>query len=374
MINLSDYVVHDTSTVYSPALLFYLEHIRHNIARCLDLAGSPAHLRPHCKTHKTREIIRMLLEAGVEKHKVATLAEAEMVASCGVRDILIAYPMVGPNQRRLLQLASKFPQASFSVLVDAIDPAIALANLCHERGTSVGVWLDIDLGQHRTGIAAGPEASELYMRLCELEGLEVRGLHLYDGHNHQSDPQDRRAAVQRQLEPVLAMCEDLRRRGSAVPALVAGGTPTFPIWASLDLAGLECSPGTCILHDSGYGGRFPDLADFRPAALLLTRVISRPTPNRVTFDLGYKAVASDPPAGNRCQLIGIGPYEAVLQNEEHLVIETKEPPDLRPGDEVLAVPTHICPTCNLHQHAYVVESGNIVDRWQIVGRDRVLTV
>src|SRR5439155_25465004 len=156
--------------------------------------------------------------------------------------------------------------------------------------------------------------------------------------------------------------------------VVAGGTPTFPIHARMDFPGLECAPGTCFLHDYGYGSRFVDLAPFVPAALLLTRVISRPTPNRVTFDLGYKAVASDPPAGKRCALLDVPDYEAVLQNEEHLVIETSAAANFKPGDVVYAMPTHICPTVAMHKSAYVVENGGVVGSWDIVGRDRVLSV
>src|SRR5919108_31713 len=114
------------------------------------------------------------------------------------------------------------------------------------------------------------------------------------------------------------------------------------------------------LHDQGYGARFADLSAFTPAALLLTRVISRPTPTRVTFDLGYKAVASDPPAGKRCRLLDMPPYEAVLQNEEHFVIETPLAAQFQPGDHALAVPTHVCPTVALHRQAYVVEGGRVV--------------
>jgi D-serine deaminase-like pyridoxal phosphate-dependent protein len=116
------------------------------------------------------------------------------------------------------------------------------------------------------------------------------------------------------------------------------------------------------------------MSEFVPAALLLTRVISRPTPRRVTFDLGYKAVASDPPAGKRCFLLDVPAYETVLQNEEHLVIETAAAEQFRPGDVAYAVPAHICPTCALHRFAYVVERGEVIDRWEIAARDRMLTI
>jgi D-serine deaminase-like pyridoxal phosphate-dependent protein len=159
-----------------------------------------------------------------------------------------------------------------------------------------------------------------------------------------------------------------------VPVVVVGGTPTFPVYAALNIPGLECSPGTLVLHDNGYGSRFRDLTGFLPAALVLTRVISRPTPTRVTFDLGYKAVASDPPAGKRLILLDVPDYETVGQNEEHLIIETPAAAKFKPGDEVLAIPQHICPTVAMHQRAYVVEGGRVTGTWDITGRDRVIGV
>jgi D-serine deaminase-like pyridoxal phosphate-dependent protein len=101
-------------------------------------------------------------------------------------------------------------------------------------------------------------------------------------------------------------------------------------------------------------------------------VISKPTPTRVTFDLGYKAIASDPPAGKRLVLLGAPPHEQVLQNEEHLVIETAQAGQLQPGDVFLAIPQHVCPTVALHQRAWVVRGGKVVGTWPITARDRIL--
>ncbi len=140
------------------------------------------------------------------------------------------------------------------------------------------------------------------------------------------------------------------------------------------MPGLELSPGTCFLHDQGYSVKFADLSGFTPAALLLTRVVSRPTATRITLDLGTKAVASDPPAGKRCVLLDVPDYVPILQNEEHFVVETPAAGRFSPGDAVFAVPTHVCPTCALHQHAYVIEGGRLNETWLIAARDRVLTI
>jgi D-serine deaminase-like pyridoxal phosphate-dependent protein len=367
------YAIRDTSNVYSPSLLFFKDLIQKNIALAVQMVGDPKRLRPHVKTHKTREIVRMELAAGIVKHKCATLAEAEMVASCGAPDVFIAYNIVGPNRDRLARLIRAYPGTRFSVQADHPDAVRALSETMHKAGLQVDVLMDIDVGMHRTGIAPGEDAVALYQFIARLPGLRPGGLHSYDGHNHQESLEERHVAVKKLLEPVLELRSRLEKKDLPVPRLIGGGTPTFPVWARLDIPGLECSPGTCFLHDNGYGSKFAEMS-FTPAALLLTRVISKPTPTRLTLDLGYKAVASDPPAGKRCILLNVPESQPILQNEEHFVIETPQADRFAPGAEVFAMPTHICPTCAMHRTAYVVEGGQVTGQWDIAARDRVLTV
>jgi D-serine deaminase-like pyridoxal phosphate-dependent protein len=368
------YVLHDTAAIFSPALLFYKDLIHQNIALAVQMAGAPERLRPHVKTHKTREIVRMELDAGITKHKCATLAEAEMLASCGVTDVLLAYNLVGPNCSRMARLAKAYPNCRFSVLADHPAALRLLSEALAASGQTVDVLLDVDVGQHRTGIAPGDDAVALYESFGRFAGLRPGGLHVYDGHNHQENLAEREAAVRRLMDPVLALRSALEKKGLGVPRLVLGGTPTFPVFARLDLPGMECSPGTCVLHDHGYGSRFSDLAGFVPAALLLTRVVSRPTPTRLTLDLGTKSVATDPPAGKRCVLLNVPDYQPLAHNEEHFVLETPAASQFGPGDEVYAMPTHICPTCALHRQAYVIENGRVTGMWDIAARDRMLTI
>jgi D-serine deaminase-like pyridoxal phosphate-dependent protein len=369
-----EYLLKDPSQVYSPSLLFYKAIIARNIKAMVDRVGSPLRLRPHVKTHKTREIVRMERDAGITKQKCATIAEAEMLAQCHVPDILLSYPMIGPNCERFARLAKKYPLCHFSVIADSAIGLEQLSAAISRSGLEIEVLLDIDVGQHRTGVAAGPEARKLYEMIDRLPGLVPGGFHVYDGHNHQHPPEERKAAVEKLLEPVLQMRTECVKSGLPVLRMVFGGTPTFPVFATLEIAGAECSPGTCVLNDNNYGQWFQDLKEFTPAALLLTRVISRPTPTRVTFDLGYKAVASDPPAGKRCVLLNVRDAVAVLHNEEHFVVETPDAERFKPGDVAYAMPSHVCPTSALHQFANVVEDGVVVDRWEIAARDRVLTV
>jgi D-threonine aldolase len=369
----SRYHVADTSEIITPALLIFRDQLEANVRQMLQIAGGAERLRPHCKTHKMREVIALEMQLGIKKHKCATVAEAEMLAECGVRDIFLAYNIVGPNIRRVVSFCRRFPDTRLAVTADHAAPLKALGQAATEGGAVIDVLLDIDTGQHRTGIAVGPAARELYEQLSQTPGVRPGGFHVYDGHQHQQSRPDRRAAVLAEFTKVSKFRDELVTAGMSVPKMVCGGTASFPIYAELTDPTIEFSPGTCLFNDAGYSEAFPDL-EFRPAALLLTRVISRPTPDRVTFDLGYKAVASDPPVGKRLMMLGIPDAEQVLQNEEHLVIQTSHAAEFQPGDEAYAVPRHICPTCALHKEAFVIVNGKLTERWLVAARDRWLTL
>jgi D-serine deaminase-like pyridoxal phosphate-dependent protein len=369
------YRLNEPETVFSPSLVFYPELIRRNIARVIEMAGSPERLRPHVKTHKTREIVRMLLDAGVTKHKCATIAEAEMVASTGAPDVLVAYPLVGPNPGRLVELVRKFPNTSFSSLIDDIEATKALSAAMAKGGVTTGVLLDLDVGQHRSGVPVGDGALALYELAASLPGLKPNGFQLYDGHNNQPDRAAREAAVRDFIVPVLELRKKAEAKGLPVPRLVCGGTPSFPVYAHMtDVPGIECSPGTFVLHDAGYGPKYADLGGITPAAVLVTRVVSRPTPDRVTLDLGNKSVAADPLLEKRVTLLDFPEYKTVGHNEEHLIVETAGAAKYHPGDVVYALPGHICPTVALHREVLIAENGKITGKWSVASRDRVLTV
>lgn len=367
------YEISDISQILSPSMVVFRDILEANIDKMLVIAGSPARLRPHCKTHKMREIVRMQVARGVTRHKAATFAEAEMLVSAGATDVLLAYNLVGPNIDRAVKFRQQFPDTTFSVTADHAAPIEQLGAAMQAAGESIEVLLDLDTGQHRTGVEVGAQALQLYRKLVETPGVSPGGLHLYDGQNHQTDLAERREAVLACWEQASRFRDELVAAGWPVPRIVAGGTGSFPIYATLEDDALQLSPGTCAFHDAGYGGMFPDL-EFKAAALLLTRVISRPTPDRVTLDLGYKAVASDPPADRRVVIPDLPDAKIVLQNEEHLVIETSLAGKYQPGDALLAIPRHVCPTSALHKQVYVIHQGQLVDRWDVVARDRVLTI
>ncbi len=367
------YRIEDASRIITPALLVFREVLEENLDRMISLARDVSRLRPHCKTHKMPDVTRLELSKGITKHKAATFAEAEMLAEAGVPDVFLAYNLVGPNIARAVEFRQRFPAVAFSVTADHLKPLLALAEAMRSADLEIDVLLDLDTGQHRTGIPAGDEAKALYRLIAETPGVRPGGLHVYDGQNHQESVAERKAAVDVCWDAAVSLRDDLAKAGFPVPRIVAGGTGSFPLYAQKDDPVLELSPGTCVFHDAGYGGIFPDL-EFTPAALLLTRVVSRPTSDRVTLDLGYKAVASDPPAGRRLVFPDLPDAQQVLQNEEHLVLETPEADKFAPGDELLAVPRHICPTSALHKEAVLIENGQVAGFWPVTARDRQLTV
>jgi D-serine deaminase-like pyridoxal phosphate-dependent protein len=366
------YAIRDASEILSPSLLIYPQLVRQNLHEMIALARTAERLRPHVKTHKMAEIIRMADSLGIRKHKCATIAEAEMVAAAGGADVLVAYPLTGPNLKRFAHLVRGYRSTTFRATVDHPDSARALSAAVKGLDGPVPVLVDLEIGMGRTGIQPGEPAAELYALIDRLPGLVADGLHAYDGQIHDTDLAIRRHAAQSGLESTLTLRDRLLKRGLPVPRLVVGGTPTFPIHAELDIPGAEFSPGTTVLQDNSYLTRYPDLP-FTPAALLLTRVVSRPSPGRICIDLGYKAVAADP-AGPRARLLDFDDARQVVHSEEHMVVETARADQTPIGTALLAIPTHVCPTVALHRRAYVVDNGRIIAQWEVSARDRVLGI
>lgn len=369
------YRIEGADALFTPALVVFPELIRANLAATIERVGDPARLRPHSKTHKTIELTRLCLDAGITKHKCATFAEAETLAAAGAKDIVFAYSLVGPNIARFVNLARRYPDVSFKPLVDHPGPTEALNRALKGAGLTAEVLLDLDVGMGRTGITPGADALALYRQIAESKGLVPAGLHLYDGQSHQCEPAERGRAVDLVWESAASFVRALESEGLPVPRLVCGNSPTFPRWADLASrdARIECSPGTFFLNDWNYFRDFTDLP-FPPAAVLLTRVVSVPRPGRITLDLGYKAVSPDSPVAKRVRLLELPDAQLILQNEEHLVIESPAASRFEPGDLLLAWPGHICPTVALHKELIVVENGRVTGTWAVVARDRVLGV
>lgn len=358
----------------SPQLVIFKDRLIANLDGMIRMAGGPDRLRPHCKTHKMSAIIRLWVERGVTRHKAATIAECEMLALSGATDVLFAYNPVGPNLDRIVRLAQMYPHCKFTVTADAEAPMKALSAAAVKGGVTIGVMLDVNTGMNRTGIT--PETSgivELYKLTGTLPGLRSAGFHVYDGHQRQVSLDDRKAAVAADWPRVMDLKARCEAAGASVPNLACGGTPAFPCYAAMSDPAIELCPGTCVLHDSGYGMTFPDLP-FEPAAWIVTRVVSRPAADRMTLDVGNKAVAADPPKGSRVFLPELPDAIQDAHNEEHMVLVTSSASKYQHGDVLMAIPVHICPTSALYDRVPVISNGRILESWEVTSRNRRITV
>jgi len=293
-----------------------------------------------------------------------------MVASCGAEDVLLAMQPVGPNIERFFSLKKKYSNANISCIADSETVIRQLSNLASVYNLDCSIWIDINNGMNRTGVAPGEEAKKLYALTESLPGLKAAGLHVYDGHIHEKEPKLRQQICNDAFAPVTRLRQDLVRAGSGQVSVVAGGSPTFPIHASRE--DVETSPGTILLWDFGYSSSFSDL-EFQHAAVLLTRVVSKPDRDLICLDLGHKAVGSEMPQP-RIKIMGMEDYTITGHNEEHMVIRSPFAQKMNTGDPVYAIPWHICPTVDRHDTVSVVENRRVTGKWQVEARRRIISI
>lgn len=350
--------------VVSPGILINVDRVRENLdAMVAMVAGDTARLRPHVKTHKMPALVQMQVERGIDKFKAATIVEAAMVADNGGKDVLLAYQPVGPNQTRLLQLVTRFPKTSFAAIVDDAKIAAELSDAFSAAGATLRLFIDIDCGMHRTGIPLGAGLRNLRCQLESLPAIQYAGLHVYDGHLHQPSLEERQESASGILDAMVDYDS-----AAPSPTIIGGGSPTFSYWA--EHSHYECSPGTTVFWDGGYGGDYKDLP-FSIAVAILTRVISKPGSNRLCLDLGYKAVASEMPLESRVTIPAIPDAKLLGHSEEHLVLETNSANTIPVGDTFLAFPRHVCPTIALHDYVSVVKDDVVTgELWLVTARGR----
>ncbi len=362
--------VENLNEVSSPSLLVYPDRIESNIKKMIDIAGSVDKLRPHVKTHKMAEIVKLQMKYGIYKFKCATISETEMVARCGAADILLAIQPVGPNIGRFFKLKQEFKNSKISCIADNEDVIIQLSDMARKTGLETHVWLDINNGMNRTGVIPGEKAARLFKRIMDSPMLVAEGFHVYDGHIHEPDLLFRERICNDSFVPVMSLIEELKNEGISPVKIIAGGTPTFPIHALRK--DVETSPGTLLLWDYGYSSSFSDM-NFFHAAVLLTRIISKPGKELLCLDIGHKAVASEMPQP-RIKLLEIEKYTIVSHNEEHMVIRTVLADKYKIGDPLYGVPWHICPTVDRHDTVYVINDHKATGQWNVEARKRKITL
>ncbi len=364
------YIIENEDDVLSPSLLIYPDRIEENILKMISIAGAADRLRPHVKTHKIPEIIKLQLKHGIGKFKCATIAEAEMVAMCGAADILMAFQPAGPNIERFFNLKRSFPDIRISCIADSEEIIKKLSLIAVSGKMETEIYLDINNGMNRTGITPGEGAFELVKLIDDLPMLKFGGLHVYDGHIEEPDYLLRKKKCDESFLPVTELIRILEKAGKKSVKIIAGGTPTFPI--HLQRENVETSPGTTLLWDYRSSSIFNDM-NFLHAGILFTRVISKPSKNIICLDLGHKAIASEMPQP-RAFFPDAGDFKIINHNEEHMVIKTEKAGRMNIGDVVYAVPWHICPTVDRFDMVTVVMNGKATGQWKVEARKRIITI
>lgn len=360
------YTAENVAAVDSPALLIYPDRVRENIRIMKSFVPDVHRLRPHIKTNKSPEAVALMLEAGITKFKCATITEAELLGQAGAPDVLLAYQPTGPKINRLAEVIKRYPSTLFACLVDNAAQANAIGQVMNAAGITLNIWIDLNIGMNRTGILPA-DAFAVFQEILQIQGIRPVGLHAYDGHIRQTDLAERTTVCDTGFEPVAALARRIRSELGSAISVCAGGTPTFPIHARR--ADVECSPGTFIYWDTGYGNLLKE-QPYLHAAVVLTRVISKPAPGLLCLDLGHKSIAAENPLGNRITFPEGPDFEPIGQSEEHLVVKTKSADDFKIGQPLYGIPYHVCPTVALYDTAWAIRDGQASPDWHQPARKK----
>ena len=363
------YQVKTIEAIDSPALIIYKDRAQQNI-RLLMQMKDVEHLRPHVKTNKIAEVCKQMLDADITKFKCATIAEAEMLGSIKAPDVLLAYQPTTTKAMRLLQLVQQYPATHFSCLIDDAINAEAISATFSGSNSVIDVYIDLNIGQNRTGIKP-VNALDLFNECENFRGINVIGLHAYDGHIRDTEVNERKQKTDAAFNAVIQLAEKIESSSGKKMKIVAGGSPTFPVHAQR--SDVQCSPGTFVFWDHGYKTQFPD-ESFEYAALVITRVISIVDEHTICVDLGHKSVAAENVLEKRVYFLNAENAQPLGQSEEHLVLKIDDASVYKIGDVLYGVPYHICPTVALYERAVVVENNKVVDEWRVIARDRKITV
>jgi D-serine deaminase-like pyridoxal phosphate-dependent protein len=370
MENSVKYEIENVNLLDTPALVVYPSIVTSNIQQLIDLFDDVQQIRPHVKTHKCPQVVRLLLDSGITKFKCATIAEAEMLGLAGATDVLIAYQPVGPKIERLIRLMITYPNCLFACLVDDKFAMEQISEAATQNNVHINCYIDLNVGMDRTGVRPDDEAKGLFFYSQKLTGIKIVGVHAYDGHLTDRDVNVRLTRAEAGFSKVKKLVNDLSVDGFPLLRIVAGSTPTLSFYAMQE--DVECSPGTFVYWDQHYQDSYPDLS-FESAALVLTRVVSTPTSNTACLDLGYKAISSEGEINERVSLLGHTEAKMVSHSEEHLLISTGTE-QLRISEVVYGLPYHIGRTCNLYETSAIVEDGRINGSWLHTARSRQINI
>ncbi|HMC90218.1 MAG TPA: alanine racemase, partial [Gemmataceae bacterium] len=272
----------------SPQLVIDLDVVDANLRRMLGaFRDRPVAVRVHFKSLKCAGLARYVAAAGARGFLCAKLNEAEVLADAGLTDIFIANEIVGPIKvRRLAELARR---ARVRVCVDDAQNVEALAQAAQAAGVTLGVLVEVDVGQHRCGVEPGEPALALARRVHASPGLRFVGLQGYDGHLQMvPDPGERRARCLEGLQALVATRRLIEGAGIPVDVVTGAGTGTWE-FVGFHEGVTEIQPGSFVLMDCAYQAIRPE---FACALSIAATVVSR-RPAWYVLDAGSKAISRD---------------------------------------------------------------------------------
>lgn len=354
----------------TPLLGVFPDVVDANIATMIkNVGGNPSRLRPHIKTAKLLSTVRRYVAFGILQCKCANTLELAVACEAGMRDVLVAYPMAGANARRVRELSSRFPEISVSVLVDH---PVQLK----DWDRSSGIFIDVNPGMDRTGVDPGQVDGVLKLVQCVADsGFPFRGLHYYDGHLGALEYEERRSQALKGYAQLVVLTAAVKDAGFNVGEVITSGSSVF-LFASeyspllTEDFMLRVSPGAAIYGDLTVQKQLPQHG-YRPAALVATRVVSRPRPDLVTCDAGVKAVAVFAGLPN-CAVLGRPELVPQRLSEEHLTLQAPSAASLPEiGDVLFLIPRHAGLTVNNFSEALVISSDGsaVIERVAARGRE-----
>ncbi|WP_333587343.1 DSD1 family PLP-dependent enzyme [Phenylobacterium sp.] len=356
----------------TPVLVLDLDVLEANIAAMArKAAAAGARLRPHAKTHKSVDIARRQVAAGAFGLCCAKLGEAEALAAGDIGNLHVTSPVVSPPAiARLVALNGRSP--GLSVVADHPDNVAALAAAA-QPDAPLTVYVDIDPGIRRTGVAGDEAAVALARQIAEAPSLRFGGVQKYCGREqHIEDYAERRAAILAQTEALKGTLTALAQAGLAPPVVTGGGTGTHEIDLELGVFN-ELQVGSYVFMDDQYAACQLGAAPGQPygrSLMVDARVVSANHGPLVTLDAGFKAFSTDADPPQVLAGAPDGARFAFMGDEHGALIAPGVGEALRPGEMVtLAVP-HCDPTVNLYESYHVVRGDTLVDIWPVSARGR----
>jgi D-serine deaminase-like pyridoxal phosphate-dependent protein len=360
------------SELDTPALIVDLDVMERNLATMAEYCRQHnLRLRPHTKTHKIPELARKQIESGASGITVAKLSEAEVMLDAGLTDLLIAYPIVGPTKAQ--RLAGIAERANVTVSLDSEEAARGISAAMSERGTSVGILVELDVGFGRCGVGDEKNALRLAQIVSSLPGLDFRGLMFFPGH-FGVEPEER-SVLRKQVNEFLDRCLETFD-GAGLPIAVVSGGSTPSRYESDRFHGVnEVRPGTYIFNDRNTVG--VSAASLEDCALsVVVTVVSTSVSGHAAIDGGSKTFSSDryqAEDGRGFGLIKDDPaaeIERLSEEHGHLNLARSDR-RYRVGDRLTIIPNHVCSTVNLHDQIYGVRGDRVETTWQVAGRGKV---